>query len=113
MAQPLAAIAARELRSREKGGDGGGAPVTPFLGTAEPCRNMFHKMPIVFYLTIKEEVTMQDINIYSTIDDWEDEKPYAVLKGTVEELKDTYIKIRDENGLTQILVLNKLFAVVY
>lgn len=56
---------------------------------------------------------MQDIYLYTSIEDWDDEKPASVIKGNVEEVKDTYIKIRDENGLTQIIVLKKLFAVVY
>jgi hypothetical protein len=65
------------------------------------------------HIIIFIEVNMQDIYIYTTVEDWNDDKPEGVLKGTVEEVHENYIKIRDENNLTQIIVLSKLFAVVY
>jgi hypothetical protein len=56
---------------------------------------------------------MKDIYIYSRIEGWIDEKPDTVVKGVVKGKTDKYIEIQDENGYTQILVLDKLFAVVY
>jgi len=56
---------------------------------------------------------MREIYIYTNIDSWLNEKPDGVLNGTVLEKNTKYIEIADENGYTQILVLDKLFAVVY
>lgn len=56
---------------------------------------------------------MRDINIYTSFESWVDEAPDTVLKGNVFNKGNGYIEIVDENGLTQILNINKLFAVVY
>jgi len=56
---------------------------------------------------------LKDIYIYSRIDSWIAEKPDTVIRGTVKGRSDGCIEIQDENGYTQLLVLEKLFAVVY
>jgi hypothetical protein len=56
---------------------------------------------------------MKEINIYASLGSWLDEKPEATIKGTVKSKTDHTIEIEDEEGYTQIIVLGKLFAVVY
>ncbi|MCE1246966.1 MAG: hypothetical protein LWY06_09995 [Firmicutes bacterium] len=56
---------------------------------------------------------MREIYIYSNIGSWEKEKPDGVLKGQIVEKHDTFIEIVDENGWRQIIVLDKVFAIVY
>ncbi|MHC9541229.1 MAG: hypothetical protein AB9903_17130 [Vulcanimicrobiota bacterium] len=56
---------------------------------------------------------MKEIFIYSTLNGWLNDKPDTVLNGEVKEKFDGYIEIQDAEGYTQILVLDKLFAVVY
>jgi hypothetical protein len=55
----------------------------------------------------------KEINIYLTFDSWMDEKPDAVIRGIVKFKGDSHVEIQDENGFTQIMNLNKLFAIVY
>jgi len=56
---------------------------------------------------------MREIYIYTTFSSWLEERPDAVVNGTVLEKNSRFIELADENGYTQILVLDKLFAVVY
>lgn len=56
---------------------------------------------------------MRDINIYLSFDSWMDETPDAVIRGTVISRGEGFMEIHDVNGLTQVLNLNKLYAVVY
>jgi len=61
----------------------------------------------------KGENKMREIYIYTCFSSWLEEKPDAVINGTVLEKNSRFIELADENGYTQILVLDKLFAVVY
>lgn len=57
---------------------------------------------------------MREISIYITAQAWLDDKPEAVIKGSVYVNNNgNYIEIKDENGYTQIISLDKVFAVVY
>jgi hypothetical protein len=56
---------------------------------------------------------MKDIFIYTTIRSWLDESPDATLRGKILDVETNYIQILDENGYTQIIMLDKLYAVVY
>lgn len=56
---------------------------------------------------------MKDIYIYTTIQSWLDESPDATLRGKILDVETNYIQILDENGFTQIIMLDKLYAVVY
>jgi hypothetical protein len=56
---------------------------------------------------------MKDIYFYETIDDWNNERPTTSVKGRVVSKTESYIEIYDENGFTQLININKLFAVVY
>ena len=56
---------------------------------------------------------MKEIFIYTNFSSWLEEKPDAVIKGTVTRNYEGYIEVRDENGLTQLINMEKLFAVVY
>ena len=56
---------------------------------------------------------MKDIYIYTNFNSWVDSEPEAVIKGTVTSKTEHLIEIIDEDGLTQIINLDRLFAVVY
>jgi hypothetical protein len=56
---------------------------------------------------------MREIFLYSTINSWVDETPDATIRGVVNIKTDSYIEFTDENGYTQIINLDRLFAVVY
>lgn len=56
---------------------------------------------------------MREINIYQNMESWLKETPNAVIKGTVKFRNDSFVEIYDENGFTQIINLNQLFAIVY
>ena len=56
---------------------------------------------------------MKDIYLYGSMDSWLDEKPDAILKGIVTDKKEAVVTIQDENGYTQIININRLFAIVY
>ncbi|KNY26090.1 hypothetical protein [Pseudobacteroides cellulosolvens] len=55
----------------------------------------------------------KEINIYITFDSWMKEEPDAVIKGAIKFKGESHLEIQDENGYTQIINLNKLYAVVY
>ncbi|MCX7746755.1 MAG: hypothetical protein N2645_07680 [Clostridia bacterium] len=56
---------------------------------------------------------MKDIYIYASIQTWISETPDAVVKGFINSKNQNYIEITDDHGYTQILNLDKVFAVVY
>jgi hypothetical protein len=56
---------------------------------------------------------VKDIYFYINISSWLSETPDGVLKGAVISKTGNYLEILDENGYTQIINLEKLFAVVY
>jgi len=56
---------------------------------------------------------MKDIYFYETMEAWIGEKPSTSVKGYVVSKNQNYIELSDENGFTQIININKLFAVVY
>jgi hypothetical protein len=56
---------------------------------------------------------MKDIFLYSTLDSWVEESPDATIRGIVHSKNSNFIEISDEKGYTQIINLDKLFAVVY
>lgn len=56
---------------------------------------------------------IKDIYIYTTINSWVAETPDATIRGTVNSKENGYIEILDENGFTQIINIDRLFAVVY
>lgn len=55
----------------------------------------------------------KEINIYKDFMSWMNEAPDAVITGSVESKNSQFIEIIDENGYTQIINLDKLFAIVY
>lgn len=55
----------------------------------------------------------KDIYIYVDAESWLEDKPCSVIKGAVTNRSDGYIEILDDKGYTQVLNLDKLFAVVY
>ena len=59
------------------------------------------------------EAILKNIYFYSTIKAWIDETPDVTIVGTVTSKTSNYIEISDENGYTQIINLDKIFAVVY
>lgn len=56
---------------------------------------------------------MQEIYIYSTIDGWMKDKPDTTINGYVKNITNQFIEISDDKGFTQIINMDKLFAVVY
>ena len=56
---------------------------------------------------------MREIYIYLNSSSWLEEKPDATLQGRVTEKTDGYIQIEDDNGLTQIIALSRVFAIVF
>lgn len=56
---------------------------------------------------------VKDINIYLTFESWMNETPDTVIKGSVNFKGSNHIEILDENNYTQIINLNKIFAIVY
>ena len=56
---------------------------------------------------------MKEIYFYETMDNWINENPSTSIKGYIVSKHESYIEISDENGYTQIININKLFAVVY
>lgn len=56
---------------------------------------------------------MKDIYIYATLDSWLREEPDASLRGDVLRRTEFIMEIRDEQGYTQYINLQKLFAVVF
>ncbi|MCX7920594.1 MAG: hypothetical protein N3B21_01010 [Clostridia bacterium] len=55
----------------------------------------------------------KDIYIYTSFNSWLKEEPDATIRGSVSNKYDSYIEILDESGLTQIINIEKVFAVVY
>ena len=56
---------------------------------------------------------MKEIYFYENIMDWINESPSTSIKGIVVSKNESYIEISDENGYTQLININKLYAVVY
>lgn len=56
---------------------------------------------------------MFEINLYVKFESWYKDNPDGVIKGKIIEKNDRYIEILDENKYTQILVLDKFFAITY
>ena len=56
---------------------------------------------------------MKDIYFYVSIGSWQNEQPDAVVKGEVVSKSNGFIEIKDEAGFTQIVNLDRLFAIVY
>lgn len=56
---------------------------------------------------------IKDIYFYSNIQSWLNESPDATIKGTIISKSSGFIEIQDENGYTQIINLDKLYAIVY
>lgn len=56
---------------------------------------------------------MKEINLYLTYNAWYNEQPDAVIKGIVVEKNKDFIEILDDSQYTQIIMLNKLFALTY
>jgi hypothetical protein len=56
---------------------------------------------------------MKDIFFYDTMEAWINETPSTSLKGYIVSKNDNYIEISDSNGYTQLININKLFAVVF
>jgi hypothetical protein len=54
-----------------------------------------------------------EIYLYLTYDSWYREKPDATIKGNVTEKGQNYLEILDENNYTQMLMLDKFFAITY
>ena len=56
---------------------------------------------------------MKEIYIYTNFHSWVEEAPDATIKGTIVRKNDYTLEILDNQGYTQIIVLDKLYAVVY
>lgn len=56
---------------------------------------------------------MVEINLYMKFESWYGESPDAVIRGSIIEKNDKYIEILDENQYTQIIMLDKFFAITY
>jgi hypothetical protein len=56
---------------------------------------------------------MKEIFIYSTLEAWMNDRPDTTLNGKVKNINNQLLEISDENGFTQIINLEKLFAIVY
>jgi hypothetical protein len=56
---------------------------------------------------------LKEIYIYFEPKSWLNEQPEATIHGRVTEKSDKYIQIEDDNGLTQLIILDKVFAIVY
>jgi hypothetical protein len=56
---------------------------------------------------------MKEIYIYASLSSWIDESPEATIKGIVNNKSTNHIEILDENGFTQIINIDKLYAIVY
>lgn len=56
---------------------------------------------------------MRDIYIYSCLQFWMDETPDTTIHGRIVNRGESFIEIEDDHGYTQLINLEKLFAVVY
>jgi hypothetical protein len=56
---------------------------------------------------------MKNIYMYLTFNSWISETPDAEIRGNVVKVSSNIIEITDEQGYTQIINLDNLFAVVY
>ena len=56
---------------------------------------------------------MVEVYLYLTYDSWYRENPDATIKGRIIEKNPSYIEILDENNYTQMLMVNKFFAITY
>lgn len=56
---------------------------------------------------------MTDINIYITFESWYKERPDATISGTIMNQKDNIIEIVDNEGFTQIINIDKCFAITH
>lgn len=56
---------------------------------------------------------MSEINIYISFESWYKEMPDATINGTVINQKDNIIEIADNEGFTQIINVDRCFAITY
>lgn len=56
---------------------------------------------------------MVELNLYVKFESWYSEDPDAVVRCSIVEKNDKFIEILDENQYTQILMLDKFFAITY
>lgn len=56
---------------------------------------------------------MVELNLYIKYESWYRDSPDAVIKGRIIERNEKFIEILDENNYTQILMLDKFFAITY
>ena len=56
---------------------------------------------------------MKDIYIYITPENWNKDKPEVTIFGNVISNNENYVEIRDDKGYTQIINIQKVFAIVY
>ena len=56
---------------------------------------------------------MKEIYIYTTIDGWIKDEPFTTINGEVKSKEGSFIEIADENGFTQVINMERVFAIVY
>ncbi|SEV87166.1 hypothetical protein [[Clostridium] fimetarium] len=56
---------------------------------------------------------MKDIYIYITPENWNKDKPEVTIFGNVISNNENYVEIKDDKGYTQIINIQKVFAIVY
>lgn len=56
---------------------------------------------------------MKDIYIYITPENWNKDKPEVTIFGNIISKGENYVEIKDDKGYTQIINLQKVFAIVY
>lgn len=56
---------------------------------------------------------MKDIYVYLTFDAWAVEEPDATVCGQVVDQDDNVLELKDEQGCTHYINLQKVFAVVF
>jgi len=56
---------------------------------------------------------LKDIYIYITPENWNKDKPEVTIFGNVISNNENYVEIKDDKGYTQIINIQKVFAIVY
>lgn len=56
---------------------------------------------------------MKDIYIYITPENWNKDKPEVTIFGNIINKGENYVEVKDDKGYTQIINLQKVFAIVY
>lgn len=56
---------------------------------------------------------MSEINIFITFESWYKERPDATISGTISNRRDKIIEILDNEGYTQIINIDRCFAITY